>query len=110
MPELIPISKAPEFEFKSHFIKCNCGCQMFEVERYDYRDGDEGYNFVIWARGRDGKKIYGWREKIRWCWNILKTGSPWADDIIATNKDARGLANFILQTLPKEESNEETKV
>ena len=75
---------------------------MFEVERYDYRDGDEGYNFVIWARGRDGKKIYGWREKIRWCWNILKTGSPWADDIIATNKDARGLAEFILQTLPKD--------
>lgn len=99
-----------QFESKTHFVKCTCSCQMLEAEVYDYKDGDNGVNFVIWARGRDGKKIYGFKEKIRWCWNILKTGSPWADDIIATTQDARGLAMFILQNLPKEESNEETKV
>lgn len=98
------------FEFTSHFVKCTCGCQILEAEVYDYGDGDKGVNFVIWARGRDGKKIYSLKERLRWCWNILKTGSPWADDIIATNQDARGLATFILQNLPKEDSNEETKV
>jgi len=97
---------------KSHFVKCDCGCQQMEVERFDYsyptKTGtivkDEGFNFTIWCRGRDGKRIYGWREKFRWCWNILKTGKPWADDIIVTNKRARGIAKFIIQNLPKEES------
>jgi hypothetical protein len=91
-----------EFEFKSHFIKCSCTCQVLEVEMYDYGDGDQGVNFVIWNRGRNGKRIGGWKEKFRWCWNIIKNGSPWADDIIATNTDARGLAKFILQNLPNE--------
>jgi hypothetical protein len=104
-----PIGKDSEFDFKSHFVKCNCGCQILEVERYDYKDGDEGFNFVVWDRGRQGKRLR-FKERIRWCWNILKTGSPWADDIIATNKDARGLAEFLIQNLPKEDSNEESKV
>lgn len=95
--------------FPTHFIHCNCSGHMLECEVYDWKDGDAGVNFSIWERGRDGKKIRTWREKLRWCWQILRTGMPWADDIIATNKDARGLANFILQNLPKEESNEETK-
>lgn len=97
-----------EFEFKSHFVTCGCSSHMLQVERYDYRDGDDGFNFAIWERGRDGKKLR-FRERLRWCWNILTTGTLWADDIIATNKDAQGVAEFILQNLPKEESNEETK-
>lgn len=97
-------------EFKSHFVKCNsCGCQILEVERYNYHDNDEGFYFTVWGRGREGKKIHGLRERLRWCWQILTKGSPWADDIIATNKDARGIAEFILQNLPKEETNEEQK-
>lgn len=101
-PPMVPIGKDPGFEFKSHFVKCNCGGDMLEVERYNYRDGDEGFNFSSWSRGRHGKKLI-WKERFRWCWNILRTGSPWADDIIATNQDAKGLAEFILKNLPNED-------
>lgn len=97
------------FDFKSHFIKCTCSGHMLEAEVFDYKNGDVGVNFSIWERSRDGKQITSWKEKFRWCWHILKTGCPWADDIIATNKEARGLAEFLLQNLPKEETNEETK-
>lgn len=99
-PEL---NKNHGFEFKSHFLKCECTCQMLEVERYDYKDGDQGFNFSVWSHGRDGKSMRSWKEKFRWCWRILKTGNPWADDIIATNKNARAVAEFILQNLPNEE-------
>lgn len=75
---------------------------MLEAEIYDYHDGDQGVNFVIWSRGRDGKKLSK-KERIRWCQQIMKTGTLWADDIIATNKDARKFAEFILQNLPKED-------
>jgi hypothetical protein len=95
--------------FKSHFIKCSCTCQQLECEVYDYKDGDAGVNFTMWKRGRSGKTLETWKERIRWCWHILTTGSLWADDIIATNQDARGLAEFILQNVPLEQSNEETK-
>lgn len=92
---------------------------MLEAEKYEYtytdpKTGkmvveDTGFNFTVWNRGRHGK-VMTWKERFRWCWNILKTGSPWADDIIATNKDARGLAIFILKNLPSEESDEKAKV
>lgn len=93
-------------ENKSHFIKCECTCHVLEVERYNYDEHDNGFNFTIWNYSRNGSKIRGWKEKFRWCWNIIKTGNPWADCIIATNNDARGVAKFILENLPKEEYNE----
>lgn len=95
--------------FKSHFIRCSCSGHILEAEVYNYQDGDQGVNFSIWERGRDGKKIRSWREKLRWCWCILKTGCPWADDIIATNQEARGLAEFLLQNVPKEQPHEENQ-
>ncbi len=95
--------------FKSHLIKCTCTCQQLECEVYDFKDGDAGVNFTIWKRGRNGKSLETWKERFRWCWHILTTGSLWADDIIATNQEARGLAEFILQNVPTEQSNEEPK-
>jgi hypothetical protein len=97
---------------KSLFVKCACSSHLLEVEKYKYtwKDGglDEGFNVVCWHYGHDGN-IRGWREKFRWCWHILKTGKPWADSIIATNEDARGIAEFILKNLPNEEKNENDK-
>ncbi len=102
-------------ETKSIFVRCTCSCQTLQCEIEDYGgmkgedNGELGVNFTMWNRSRDGKKIYGWKEKFRWCWRIITTGNPWADDIIVTNKNARGLAEFILQNLPNEESNEANK-
>lgn len=93
---------------KSHFLKCSCTCQILEAEFYDYGDWDTGVNFSIWARSRSDKKLC-LRERFRWCWRILTTGSPWADNINATHQDAYGLAKFILKNLPSEEFNEKTK-
>lgn len=95
-------------KFPSHFVKCTCTCQMLEAEVYNYGDGDKGVNFVIWGRGRQGKKLSK-KERIRWCQEIMKNGTLWADDIVATNNDARKLAEFILQNVPKEQIHEETK-
>lgn len=98
-------------ENKSIQIKCACYGHALEVEKYCYewKDGkDEGFNFAVWERGTSGKTLC-WRERFRWCWNILKTGKPWADDIIATNEQAHSVAEFILQNLPKTKENEETE-
>lgn len=99
-----PDKKSKVQEEISEYIKCSCSCQILEAQVYNYEAGDLGVNFVIWGRGKQGKQIYGWKEKFRWCWQIIRTGNIWADDIIATNKDARKLAKFILQNTKDEES------
>lgn len=90
----------------SHFVKCDCSSHILECERYCDSDKEQGFNFAVWNYGHDGNERKKWKERFRWCWRILNTGNPWADSIIATNKDARGLANFILKNLPPEETNE----
>ena len=87
---------------KSHFIKCNCYTHMLECKRYNYDNiSDQGFQFTIWNYGHEGEKIWKWKDRIRWCWRILKTGNPWADNIVATNESAHELANYILENLPK---------
>ena len=103
------MSPFQDIHTKSHFTLCDCSSHMLQTERYKYDDeNDEGFNFAIWHYGNDGN-IRGWKQRFRWCWRILTTGNPWADSIVATNKDARKIAEFILQNLPKEEPHEENK-
>lgn len=92
----------------SYFFKCACGADALECNRFEYDKTDQGFDISIWSMGKYNIPM-SWRERFRWCWRILRTGNPWADSIIATNKSARELAEFILQNLPKEENNEETK-
>lgn len=94
--KIIPIN---EYESPSYIIKCNCSCQMLECSVDDWDEDIRYFNFVIWSRGRDGKRFFTWKEKIRWCWNILTTGQIWGDDIIATSEDAKELAEFILNNI-----------
>lgn len=86
-------------ESKSHFTKCECHGHLLEVERYNEGNSDEGFNFTIWEQGLNIPALT-WREKFRWCWRILTSGKPWADHIVATNKHACEIANFILENLP----------
>jgi hypothetical protein len=86
---------------KSHFMKCDCYGHLLEVERYNYKDGDEGFNFTMWRQELDRRNL-SWKERFRWCWHILTKGTPWADHIIATNERAREVAKFILDNLPQD--------
>ena len=86
-------------EFPPLFVKCQCGSEAFEIRRYDYRDGDlesEDYGFYLsfWKYGR-GKHSLGWRERLRWCWRILRSGDPWADSIIASDEDTMKISEYI---------------
>lgn len=88
-----------EEHHKSHYCKCDCNGHLLEIQRYDYKEGDDGFYFTMWANELSGGKLT-WKERFRWCWNILTKGTPWADHIIATNESARRVAEFILETLP----------
>lgn len=82
------------------FIKCQCHAHALEIERFYYDEVDQGFNLSIWKLGSFNGKLR-WRERLRWIWNILKTGNLWADQVIISNDQARDLASFMMSNLPK---------
>ncbi len=72
------------------YLKCQCYGSMLECQ---YDEEFKDCNITIWQRGRNG--VLSWQNRIRWIWEIIKTGNPWGDDIMLTKEDALKLANYI---------------
>lgn len=85
---------------KSLYTPCDCSSHILQTERYYFDTHDNGFNFSVWHYGHNGN-VRGWKERFRWCWRILRTGNPWADSIIATDKRALEIAEFIQSELKK---------
>ena len=77
---------------KSIFIKCGCGGEGMGV---DYDAEDKLYYFSYWSCGLSNKPL-SWREKIRYCWNVLSKGKAFNDEIILNKEQINKLENFIL--------------
>lgn len=90
---------------KSIFKKCHCCCSAIEIEAddWDYTEGENApvelpfFNVSLWQNGFT--RPLRWRERLRWCARILKTGNPWADHTMLTAQDARQVAEFITEEL-----------
>ncbi len=80
---------------KELFLKCTCHGEALQIEyEVDKRWNEDGEYWVsLWERGFDG--ILCWRERLRWVWNILKTGKPFSDHVILSKQDAIKLRDFI---------------
>ena len=90
-------------EEKILYIKCTCGGDLLEIERYkEDHPSDKGFYFVFWNYGQWGKAPMSWRQKLRWCWHILKTGNPWSDMIIIDDEKALEISTFLLKNAEPE--------
>ncbi len=92
-------------DLPSIMLKCACHGEAIELSYWDEDDGE--FWFAIWKHGFDNRLC--WREKIRWCWNIIRTGKPWGDNIILTPEQAQQVALFINQHLTPPKNGQETK-
>lgn len=81
----------------SIMLKCECNGEALEVTHWPNTDIPDEFWFSIWKQGF--KRPLCWREKIRWCKNIILTGEPWKDNIILTPEHAKQVADFINQHL-----------
>jgi hypothetical protein len=66
---------------KNIVIKCDCLGHSIELEHME--DTNE-IELSVWHYGNDGREL-NWKERLRWCWRILRTGMPWADMIILSS-------------------------
>jgi hypothetical protein len=73
------------------FIKCACYGHLMELE-YD-REYNQ-YYLTIWSSGFKREKL-SWYDRIRWIWNILKTGNPWSDMFIINESTRKEIVEFL---------------
>ena len=91
---------------KSVFVRCTGGCETVELRSVIDRFGKESdetfhqFEFSIWSYGRHSSKL-SWRERLRWCWNILRNGNLWADEVILSEKSVKKLSDFTLTEINK---------
>lgn len=72
-------------------VKCACHSESLEIS---YDKECSHFDVSIWYYGR-GSKILSWPERFRWIWRILKTGDPWADQIILNKDETKEIVNFL---------------
>lgn len=78
---------------KSEIYLCTCHGEGISVEKWDR---DEIY-MAFWHVGKWGSYPMSWKERIRWCLNILTKGEVWADEVIFTNKTAKKLGEYLIK-------------
>lgn len=74
---------------ESKYYKCACHSHALEVDT-SFREEEGEVWFSIWERGRASGKL-SWKEKIRWCLRIIKTGNPWGDSVALNEEQIKEL-------------------
>ena len=73
-------------------LKCDCSCEMLEIERVN-DEFEKNFYISIWQKYRDNNM--SWPNRIKWAWKIFKTGNLWADSIILSDEKTKELGEFI---------------
>lgn len=89
------------------FYECDCGAEAL-VMGDSYNDFNSGQCIDIAFFTNRITNILEFSERLRWCWNILKTGKPYTDMVILEKKVALKLARDIQNQFKRKEKNETT--
>ena len=88
-----------ELEGKKYYYSCVCGAELIRLEIERDEKWRRELFFAIFDQGLGG---IGWGTKLRWIWKIIRTGTPYGDQIILSTEDARRMANDILKETKEE--------
>lgn len=76
---------------KTKSILCSCYNEMLHLL---YDDELDFLELSIWGYANDDNKL-SWKNRLRYCWQILKTGRPYNDQIMLKREHAKELKQFI---------------
>jgi len=69
------------------FILCSCGAEGIYIVKYK----DEGETYLsMFSRGINPVKT-SFSQKLRYIWKLIKTGSPYEDEMVLSQKDVKKL-------------------
>lgn len=76
---------------KSKFLMCECYSHALFIEKYEH---DEEVSISLFERAFNNR-VLSWKERIRWCLHILKTGLPWTDYVLLSKENQKSLKEFL---------------
>jgi len=89
--------------WKDKIYECEChgeGLVLSQVECDSNKKNPENHPIFIYlafiSQGFRSSFPLNFRQKIRWCWNIIKTGKPFVDMVILNKNNAQNLASDLL--------------
>lgn len=65
------------------FIECECGVHILRAEK-EIQDGSCTYYLSMYTYGNSR---YNWIRRLKICWNILKTGEIYRDQLVLTEQE-----------------------
>jgi hypothetical protein len=79
---------------KSRFLKCTDGQEAIEFCLDDSEPISPLVYVSMWKLGNDVRPL-SFKERLRWIWKIIRTGNPWADQIVLSHADFKNCAYII---------------
>jgi len=76
---------------KTLFLQCDCSTHGLVLEKFD---GEEELHLSLFQRYTRNIKL-PWRERLRWCCQILFKGHPWTDQVLLNKEKQQQLKTFL---------------
>jgi len=61
----------------------------------DYDKDEDHYYFSYWQYGFSNRRL-SWKERLRYCWNVLVKGKAFNDELILNQQSVDRLIDFLL--------------
>jgi len=79
------------------FITCSCGTEGVYIVKYK---GEEETYLSMFSRGINPVKT-SFLQKIRYIWKLIKTGTPYEDELVLNKKDLKKLLVVLNKCISK---------
>lgn len=101
------------YDITKHY-QCHCHSELIQVTRdkepIDMNDKSKGYlTFIYFAKFHYGTQnhAYSLKELLRHIWRMIRTRSPYADDVILNITEARRLGEDLIKMCEGEKTGDE---
>jgi hypothetical protein len=86
------------------YLRCGCGCEVLHIER----DVELNISYLSIYTLPD---TFPWMHKLRHIWKIIKTGTPYTDQITLCEEDIRDIRKFLDEKsdIPKDQKDRKGK-
>jgi len=84
-------------ESKRKYFKCGCGHAVLEIDQWSDATHPQIYlGFFEIGLNKDNR--YGWKERLRHAWYVIKTGRAFADSVVLEVSEAEALGKALLES------------
>lgn len=70
------------------YLSCTCGGEVVVIDRFDEDP-------LVYLAVFKHHPVLTWRARLRWVWNLIVTGEPYADDVVLDMEDSRRLVEVL---------------